>query len=145
MSGTFWLPNVLRATTACNFSSLVWPDGSAPAALASLLFGPPEPQIIGKTKSFTTLLTCLHFLLLTLSFLIFFLLLFSSLALSASAFPSVHIVGSLTSKFPSVKDRVWSVNCEVYSWKCMVRSQVYRGKCKVQSLECKVISLALSN
>ena len=46
---TFWLGNVLRATTACNFSFLVWPDGSAPAALASLLFDPPEPQIIGKT------------------------------------------------------------------------------------------------
>ena len=46
---TFSLRNVLRATTACNFSSLVWPAGSAPAALASLLFDPPEPQIIGKT------------------------------------------------------------------------------------------------
>ena len=45
---TFWLPNVLRATTACNFSSLIWPDGSAPAALASLLFDPPEPQIMEK-------------------------------------------------------------------------------------------------
>ena len=31
---------VPRATTACNFSSLIWPAGSAPAALA-------EPQIIG--------------------------------------------------------------------------------------------------
>ena len=39
---TFWLGNVLRATTACNFSSLIWPAGSAPAALASLLFDPPE-------------------------------------------------------------------------------------------------------
>ena len=28
---------------------LIWPAGSAPAALASLLFDPPEPQIIGKT------------------------------------------------------------------------------------------------
>ena len=46
----FSLPNVLRATTACNFSSLIWPAGSAPAALASLLFDPPEPQIIGKTQ-----------------------------------------------------------------------------------------------
>ena len=41
---TFWLGNVLRATTACNFSSLIWPDGSAPAALASLVFDPPEPE-----------------------------------------------------------------------------------------------------
>ena len=52
----FWLRNVLRATTACNFSSLIWPAGSAPAALASLLFDPPEPQIIGKTLCFATFL-----------------------------------------------------------------------------------------
>ena len=52
---TFWLRNVLRATTACTFSSLIWPDGSAPA-LASLLFDPPGPQIIGKTQSFATFL-----------------------------------------------------------------------------------------
>ena len=82
---TFWLRHVLRATTACtfstsqlpkvvrtwcvlyiltskvlhaacNFSSLIWPDGSAHAALASLLFDPPEPQIIGKTQCFATFL-----------------------------------------------------------------------------------------
>ena len=53
---TFWLQNVLCATTACNFSSLIWPAGSAPAALASLLFDPPEPQIIGKTECFATFL-----------------------------------------------------------------------------------------
>ena len=48
--------NVLRATTACNFSSLIWPAGSAPTALASLLFDPPEPQIIPKTQCFATFL-----------------------------------------------------------------------------------------
>ena len=53
---TIWLRNVLRATTACTFSSLIWPDGSAPATLASLLFDPPEPQIIGKTQCFATFL-----------------------------------------------------------------------------------------
>ena len=53
---TFSLTNVLRATTACTFSSLIWPDGSAPAALASLLFDPPGPQIIGKTQCFATFL-----------------------------------------------------------------------------------------
>ena len=52
----FSLANVLRATTACNFSSLIWPASSAPAALASLLFDPPEPQIIGKTQCFATFL-----------------------------------------------------------------------------------------
>jgi len=71
---TFWLRNVLRATTAytfhlksaprlrffllraaraCNFSSLIWSHGSAPA---SLLFHPPEPQIIGKTQCFAAFL-----------------------------------------------------------------------------------------
>ena len=43
---------VLRATMSCNFSSLIWPHGSAPAALASLLFNPAEPQTIGKTQRF---------------------------------------------------------------------------------------------
>ena len=52
---TFWSPNVIRASTACNFSSLIWPDGSAPAALASL-FHPPEPQVIGKTECVATFL-----------------------------------------------------------------------------------------
>ena len=45
---TFRLRNVLRATTACHFSSLIWPAGSAPTALASLLFDLPEPQIVEK-------------------------------------------------------------------------------------------------
>ena len=52
----FLLPNVLRATTACTFSSLIWLAGSAPAALASLLFHPLEPQNIGKTLCFATFL-----------------------------------------------------------------------------------------
>ena len=67
---TFWLTNVLRATTACNFSSLIWPAGSAPAALASLLFDPPEPQIIGKTECFATFLP---FLASASSFFLLFL------------------------------------------------------------------------
>ena len=105
---TFWLGHVLRATTACNFSSLIWPDGSAPAALASLLFDPLEQQVIGKTQCFAT---CLPFRAPASSF--FWLFLFSDLLSSAllfsilllhlcfSIFSSVHIVGSLTSKLPS--------------------------------------------
>ena len=101
---TFWLGNVLRATTACNFSSLIRPDGSAPAALPSLLFDLPEPQIIVKTQWIATFLT---FRAAASSF--FWLFLFSDLLSSSllssdsstSAFPSVHIVGSLTSKLPS--------------------------------------------
>ena len=54
---TFSLGNVLRATTACTFSSLIWLAGSAPAALAGLLFDPPEPQIIGKTQWIATFLS----------------------------------------------------------------------------------------
>ena len=50
----FLLQNVLRATTACNFYFLICPDVSAPAALASLLFDPPEPQNTGKTQYFAT-------------------------------------------------------------------------------------------
>ena len=46
----------LRATTLCNFSPLIWPAGSAPAALARLLFDPREPQIIVKTQYFATFL-----------------------------------------------------------------------------------------
>ena len=81
--------NLLRATTACNFSSLIWPAGSAPAALASLLFDPPEPQIIGKTqfRDFPTFSRSCIFFLLTLSLLLFSQLIFLfSLTLSISAF-----------------------------------------------------------
>ena len=104
---TFSLGNVLRATTACNFSSLIWRAGSAPTALAGLLFDPPEPQIVGKTQCFAT------FLPFRASASSFFwdsdsfssTLLSSDLSLlSASSllcFSSVHIVGSLTSKLPS--------------------------------------------
>ena len=87
---TFWLGNVFRATTACNFSSLIWPAGSAPAALASLLFDPPEPQIIGKTQCFATFLP--FHVSASSFFLLFFLLIFSlliflfSLPLPSSAF-----------------------------------------------------------
>ena len=102
---TFWLGNVLRATTACNFSSLIWPAGSAPAALASLLFDPPEPQIIGITQCFATFHLFAHLHLLS-SYSFSSTLLSSNLSLlSASSllcFSSVHIVGSLTSKLPSI-------------------------------------------
>ena len=104
---TFWLRNLLRATKACNFSSLLWPAGSAPAALASLLFDPPEPHIIGKTQWIATFLpfraSASSFLLL---FLFYSSLFWSFSSLSASAllcFSSVHIVGSLTSKLPSMR------------------------------------------
>ena len=92
---TCWLRNVLRATTACNFSSLVSPDGSAPAALTSLLFDPPEPPIIGKTQCFATFLpfcapACSFFWLFLFSDLLSPSLFFSDS--SHLCFSSLHIV-----------------------------------------------------
>ena len=132
---TLWLRNVLRATTACTFSTsqlpkvvrhwcvlyvltskcasrhssvhfscLIWPAGSAPAALASLLFDPPEPQIIGNTERFATFLPFRASASSFFWLFLFYHLLSSAPLLPASAqlcFSSVHIVGSLTSKLPS--------------------------------------------
>ena len=96
---------MLCAATACNFSSLLWPAGSAPAALASLLFDPPEPQIIGKNSVSRLSYLFAHLYLLS-SYSFSSDLLSSNLPLlSASAllcFSSLHIVGSLTSKLPSI-------------------------------------------
>ena len=97
----FWLRHVLRATTACNFSSLICPAGSTPAALASLLFDPPEPQIFWKntvSRDFP-----IPFRAPGSSFFwdfVFFdlLLLFSSLTLPISAF---HL---------SILSEVWLLN-----------------------------------
>ena len=134
---TFWLPNVLRATTACNISSLIWPAGSAPAALASLLFDPPEPQIIGKTQCFATFLPFRASASSLLSYLFAHLHLLSSdyfsstllssnlSLLSASAllcFSSVYIVGSLTSKLPSVMEN----NIHVPNHQSVVDSWIIR-------------------
>ena len=107
----FWLPNVLRATTACNCSSLLWPATSAPAALASLLLDPPEPQNTGKTQCFATFLpfrapaSSLFWLSPSLIFSISYLLPSDFLHVRVSSwlcFSSVHIVGSFTSKLPSI-------------------------------------------
>ena len=87
---TFWLPNVLRATTAWTFSSLIWPAGSAPAALATLR----SPKSLEKhsVSRLSYLFAHLH-------------LLSSDLVSSDSShlcFSTVHIVGSFTSKLPSI-------------------------------------------
>ena len=88
------------------FQSLLWPAGSVPAALASLLFDPPEPQIIGKTTVLRDFSYLFAHLYLLSSYSFSSDLLPSNLPLlSASAllcFSSVHIVGSLTSKLPSI-------------------------------------------
>ena len=85
----FSLRALLLATTACKKSALIWPAGSASAALASFLFNPPEPEIIGEKKVFCELPTfsriCVCFLR-TLSLLIFSLLFLFSLPLPCSVF-----------------------------------------------------------
>ena len=77
----------VRATKARNFSPLVWPDVSAPAASASLLFDPPEEKHSQTATQLFYLFARLHFLSSdSFSSLIFFLLLFPSLTLPTSAF-----------------------------------------------------------
>ena len=139
--------------TACAFSSIIWPHGSVPAALASLLFDPPEPQIIGKNTvccDFPTFSRTWNFFLLRLSLfdllsssllfsfwssfffssspLLFSSLRFSSLLFSDSShlcFSSVHIVGSLTSKPPSITYEISHITyyilhiiLQIYSYIC---------------------------
>ena len=85
---TFWLGNLLRATTACNFSSLIWPAGSAPNHWKNTVF-----------RDFPTFSRIFIFFLLTLSLLLFFLLIFLfSLPLPCSAF---HL---------SILSEVWLLN-----------------------------------
>ena len=102
---TFWLRNVLRPTTTCTFSSLIWPAGSAPAALASLLFDLQSHKSLEKHSAsrLSHLFAQLH--LLSSHFSLLSSSLFCSSLLSDSShlcFSSVHIVGSLTSKLPSM-------------------------------------------
>ena len=99
---TFSLQNVFFATAACNFWFLLWAPTSAPAALTGLLFDWPDTRIIEKTQHFATSLT---FAADVSSFLwlsrlcIFFLPTWLPVS---SAFSTVHIVGSLLFKLPSI-------------------------------------------
>ena len=128
----FSLANVLRATTACTFSSLTWPDGSAPAALASLLLGPGTTNHWKNTvfRDFPTFSRICIFFLLTLSLLWSSLFYFSHL--SDSSHPcvsSVHIVGSLTSKLPSmiicvhITNSIWNIYCKNSMTRITLRCQ----------------------
>ena len=98
---TFWLPNVLRATTACKFSSHLasW--------LRTRRFSEPTFRPSGATnhwknivfRDFPTFSRICIFFLLTLSLLLFFLLIFLfSLPLPCSAF---HL---------SILSEVWLLN-----------------------------------
>ena len=123
----FSLRNRLRATTACNFSSLISPDVSAPAALASLLFNPPEPQNHEKTQCFTTFLP---FRAPASSFFWSFLFWLFSLL---TAFSSLHIVGSLTSKLPSM------IRSDTVSLQSDINSNVHFEAWKILSIEESIV------
>ena len=92
----------------CSEHEVLWPFGFHNlllTTLASLLFDPPRPLNISFRTPASTFFSdsffSLTFFLLPFSSLIFLILSFSSLTLPTSAFPSVDIVGSLTSKLPS--------------------------------------------
>ena len=89
---TFWLGNALRATMACTFST-----SQLTRRFSERSFRPPGATNLWQNAMFrgfrTFSRTCI-FCVLTL---------FSSLTLPTSAFLSVHIVGSLTSKLPSIR------------------------------------------
>jgi len=102
---TFWLGNVLRPTTARNFSSLIWLAGSAPAALASLLSTLRSHKSLEKRDVSRLAYLFAHLDLLSSDSFSSTLLSSNLPLLSASAllcFSCVHIVGSLTSKLPSI-------------------------------------------
>ena len=120
----FSLANVLRATTACTFSSLIWPDGSATRRFSEPTFRPSGATNHWKTHSVSRLSYLFaHLDLLSsdsFSSLIFSLLLFSSLSGSSRlCSSSVHIVGSLTSKLPSITliyGMITPLITIIYSW-----------------------------
>ena len=92
---------MLRATTACNFSSLIWPAGSARAYFSTLR----SPKALEKHSVSRLSYLFAHLHLLS-SYSFSSTLLSSNLSLLSASFllcfSSVHIVGSLTSKLPSI-------------------------------------------
>ena len=126
---TFWLGNVLRATTVCTFSTSGLPKVVRTPSVLYILtckcasrhngvqifishlaswlrtrrFSEPTFRKYTVFRDFPTFSHICIFFLLTLSLLLFSLLIFSLLSASALlCFSSVHIVGSLTSKLPSI-------------------------------------------
>ena len=102
---TFWLQNVLRATTACNFSTSHLARWLRIRRFSERTFRPSGATNHWKNRMFRDFPTfsriCVFFLL-TLS-LLWSSLFYSSVFSDSShlCFSSVHIVGSLTSKLPS--------------------------------------------
>ena len=112
---TFWLGNVLRATTACNFSSLIWPGGSAPARFSKPTFQPSGATNHSKNTMLRDVPTWIFFLL------------------RLSLFWSSFIFSSLLWLFPpvlfhlSILSEVWLLN--------ILRWDLYA----VRSLSCEIL------
>ena len=81
-----------------------WLPGSAPAALASLLFDPPEPQDIGKTQCFAT-----FYLFRAPASSFFWLFLFSDLLPSSLLFTLLWFFSPLLFHL-SILSEVWLLN-----------------------------------
>ena len=104
----FWVRHVLSATTVCHFSSLIWPAGSAPAALASHKTFENRTQCFATFLPFRALGSSSFWLSLTFSSLTFFFLFFSSLTFSLTFFFAFHL--SKKRKFDfwiSLDDMTW--------------------------------------
>ena len=138
---TFWLRNVLRATMACNFSSLIWRAGSAPAALASLLFDPPVATNHWNNtvfRNFPTFSRICIFFLLTLS------LLWSSLFWSFSSLIFSLLVFLFSLPPPcsafhlSILSEVWLLNF----LRLVLRTQPRRHATLTQPLQCHLQRLS---
>ena len=104
------LQNMLRATTVCNFHLSSGRRFSEPTFLPS-----GAPNHWKNNEKTQWIATFLPFRAPASSFFSLFLfsdllssLIFSSLTLPTSAFPSVHIVGSLTSKLPWIIG-IWNI------------------------------------
>ena len=124
----FWLRNVLRATMACTFSTSQLPEVFWTRQLFTLLTSKCASRRndvhffdITTSKNGPNMVCFVHFdfqmcftpqrratfhlssgRIFSRTCIFFLLTLSLSLTLATSAFPSVHIVGSLTSKLPSI-------------------------------------------
>ena len=100
---TFSLENVLLATAACNFWFLLWPHDSAPAALTSLLFDSHTNHWKNTAfRDFSNIWRGWIFFLLTFALLHLLSSDFTSSHLLFICFSTLHIVGSLLFKLPSI-------------------------------------------
>ena len=112
---TVWLRTVLRATAMCDFWPAICQMAQHPPLYRAYFSSFQEPRNIGKILCFATFYFFARLDLVSSVFfssLICMFPLFSTLP--TSVFPSVDIVGSLTSKFPSIKKMLTLKNRSVF-------------------------------